>query len=95
MDIFEKQPSDVVDVDIDLSKYLPTTDTITAVVPTLSGAGDGALVLGTTAINNTTKVITQWISAGTDGQSYHVAVTATTAAGRVKQVDFKMKVKEI
>jgi hypothetical protein len=95
MDIFEKQPADVVDINIDLSQYLPSTDSIVNAVPTFEGTNDGSLVLGTTAINNTTKVVTQWVSGGTDGKSYHVAVTITSAAGRVKQVDFKVKVKEI
>lgn len=95
MDIFDKQPADVVDINIDLSQYLPSTDSIVNAVPSLQGSNDGALVLGTTTINNTTKIVTQWVSGGTDKQTYHVAVTITSAVGRVKQVDFKVKVKEI
>lgn len=95
MDIFDKQPAEVIDINLDLSAYLPSTDTIIGAVPTLQSANIGGFVLGTTVINNTTKIVTQWVAAGTNGQSYHVAVTVTSAQGRVKQIDFKVKVKEI
>ena len=95
MDIFTKQPADVTTIDIDLSSYLPTGETINTATGFFQGTNDGALVLGYTTVNNTAKTVSQWVSAGTDGQYYHIAVNVTTSAGRVKQVDFKVRVKEI
>jgi hypothetical protein len=95
MDTFNKQPADVIDINIDFSEYLPSGDTIVGATKGFEGTDDGQLVLGNTVINNTTLVVTQWVSAGTSGQTYQVKVTMTSAAGRVKEVDFKVKVKEL
>lgn len=36
-----------------------------------------------------------WLSGGTNGVTYKLTVTITTTAGRVKEVDFRMKIKEL
>jgi hypothetical protein len=90
--IFDKEPDDVLDYDIDLSEFLPSTDTISTVTPTSAPAG---LTFGVTTINNTTKVVKQWISGGTDGDTYTVQIKITTSEGRTKHAHFKIRVKEM
>lgn len=91
IDIFSKQPGDTVDIDVDLSQWLPSSDTISTAVAT----ADAGITLGATDINNTLKIVKQWVSGGTTGNRYKVTLTITSAEGRVKEVEFYVKVKEI
>lgn len=95
MDIFTKQPVDIIDIDVDMSEFLPDSDNISGATASIQVAPDAELVLGTRSVNTLTKVVKQWISGGTSGVTYQVAVTITSNEGRTKQVDFKVKVKEI
>lgn len=90
---YTKQPADVQDYDIDFQTEF------------LSGLGDaapgpaGLVVLADAGINLDTYslnngLVKVWVSGGTDGTSYKVTVTLTSFAGRVKQVEFVIKVKE-
>lgn len=96
---FQKQPAETLDYDIDFSEFLSDGDTLVAAgdppVPdplnvTVTPAG---LTLGPTVVVNT-NVIKQWVSGGTDGQRYKITLTATSNAGRVKQVEFTVRVKD-
>lgn len=88
---FTQQPHEVLDYDFDYSEWISTGDTIIAAVAT----ADAGLTLGSTIIDPTTdKIIKQWISGGTSGNVYKVQITATTAGGRVKEIEFKIKVRE-
>lgn len=97
---FYKQPVDILDFDIDFSPFFTDGDTLASTgnpaIPspldvTVSPEG---LTLGYTfVIGNGTK-IKQWVSGGTDGVRYKISVTATSNAGRVKQVEFVVRVKE-
>ncbi len=91
IDIFSKQPGDTVDIDVDLSQWLPGSDTIL----NASATADAGITLGVTAINPTPKIVKQWVSGGTTGNRYKVTLTITSAEGRVKEVEFYVKVKEI
>lgn len=86
---FTKQPADELDYDVDCSRWLIANDTISTVVISIDGAG---LVNPSTLISsNRFKV---WLSGGMNGTSYKVTATITTDGGRVKQVEFKVKVKD-
>ena len=88
---FTQQPHEVLDYDFDYSEWIPSGDTIIAAVAT----ADVGLTLGSTIINPVNhQVVKQWISGGTDGTTYKVQLTATTTGGRVKEIEFKIKVKE-
>lgn len=85
---FRQQPADTLDYDIDFSQWLPPGDVITA---------------ATVAVEPTSMTVTRvissprvkvWCSEGDNGVSYKITVTATTNDGRVKQVEFKLKVRE-
>lgn len=96
---FLKQPAEVLDYDIDFSEFLPEGDALSFAgdppVPTpldvvVSPSG---LTLGPTFVVGG-KIIKQWLSGGTDGTTYKVTVTATSNAGRVKQIEFSVRVKD-
>jgi hypothetical protein len=97
---FDKQPADTLDYDIDFTNILDGGDTIATIgdpptpepkVVTVSPSG---LTLGPTfVINNGTRV-KQWISGGVSRITYKVSMTVTTSAGRVKQVEFVVRVKD-
>lgn len=98
---FEKQPADVLDYDIDFSAVLDGNDTLASsgnpAVPlplnvVVSPAG---LTLGPTFVIENGKTIKQWLSGGNSRQKYKVTITATSNAGRVKQVEFVVGVKDI
>ena len=93
-----KQPAETLDYDIDFSDFLTDGDTLSvsgnppAPNPLNVTVSPVGLTLGPTfAIGSTIK---QWLSGGTDGIKYKVTITASTNAGRVKQVEFVVNVKD-
>lgn len=79
-------PDDVLDYDIDFSKWLES-GTITSAV---AGADTG-IVAGPIQLNS--PLVKVWVSGGEAGQSYRIRVTAT-AGSRVKEVCFEMRIKD-
>lgn len=86
---FEKQPSEIQDYDIDFSEWLAAfPDTATDYTVTV----DAGITKGDTSM--TGGVVKVWLSDGTSGTTYKVAAKITTAGGRVKEDEIKIKVKE-
>lgn len=86
---YTKQPADVLDYDVDYSEFLAGIDTLAnkTVVATPAGINvDQSFIVG--------GRIKVWLSGGTNGVTYKITVTATTSDGRVKQDEFKVKVKD-
>ena len=96
MNLFTKQPADVLDYDLDFSDWLTGSDSITGAVatPSASDPVDPAdlIVQSVQIVGQTVKV---WVSAGVNGQNYKVTSTITTSEGRVKQLEFKIRVKDL
>lgn len=97
---YTKQPADNLDYDIDFSEFLADGDTLVSSgdppVPspldvTVTPSG---LTLGPTFVINDGSVIKQWLSGGTAGAKYKITITATSNSGRVKQVEFTVRVKD-
>lgn len=86
---FTKQPVEVKDYDLDYSEWLVAADTVEAAEVTVEPAG---LTVGSVFTHDTKVKV--WLSAGSDGAVYKLTVTMTTADGRVKQDEFKVKVKD-
>lgn len=86
---FIKQPADVLDYDIDYSDWLTEGDNVASVATAVSD--DGLTISQTAVIDPIAKI---WVTGGTAGETYKVTVTATTAEGRTKQDEFKIRVKE-
>ena len=87
---FTKQPVEIIDYDIDYSEWLTAGDNVQAASVEVSPV---RLTVESTFINDPRVKI--WVSGGTTGTTYKLTVTATTADGRVKQDEFKVKVKDI
>lgn len=87
---FDKQPSEVLDYDIDASEWLPSGDNVIGASVTVDNA---TLVVDKTTINDDRIKI--WLSSGTDGITYKVTTKINTEDGRTKEVDFSVKVKDI
>lgn len=85
----DKRPEDRLDYGIDYAVWIEPGDVI------ISGS---ALIDDTTATidaigyDDTNVVV--WIMGGVDGEKGHVSVTATTQAGRVKEVCFDLHIKD-
>lgn len=88
--LYEKQPAENIDIDIDFSQWLPSSDTISSSAVT----ADSGITLGNTVNNVTEKKVKQWVSGGASGARYKVTVRATSIEGRIKEVEFYVKVKE-
>lgn len=90
---YTKQPADVQDYDVDFqTEFLSAMADIAPGPAGLVVLADAGIHLDTYSLNNGLAKV--WLSGGTDGNSYKVTVTLTTTAGRVKQVEFVIKVKE-
>jgi hypothetical protein len=87
---FIKQPTDVVDYDVEYQEWLVRGDTLVsatvAITPDTDLEEDATYVLA--------DKINIWLSGGLNGSTYKLTVTATTAAGRVRQDEFRVKCKE-
>jgi len=110
MKTFTKQPHEVLAYDIDFLPWfeqIPNDDiqTATCVVASatagdvsdltvkevvLIGDGDSSLSTPGTPVHR----VKVWLQDGNDGVTYKLTLTIHTEDGRVKEVDFKLKVKE-
>lgn len=86
----EKQPADVLDYDIDYRDWLTEGDNVQSTTVTVSPSGE----LSVDSIFNNDPVVKIWVSGGNDKTTYKLTVTTSTADGRVKQDEFKIKVKD-
>lgn len=87
---FTKQPVEVNDYDLDYSEWLTAGDNVQAATVDVMPAG---LTVESVFIND--PRIKVWVSGGSDGVQYKLTVTMTSADGRVKQDEFKIRVKEV
>lgn len=84
-----KRPDDQLDYDVEFERWLSDGDTIqdaTALANPEGVSVDRVEVFGT--------VVKVWLSGGEAGASYEITVTASTAQGRVKEVEFHLRVAE-
>lgn len=89
-DVKFKQPSEVLDYDVEYGDWLPDGDALSSAIASTDSIDltiDSVQVIGT--------LVKVWISGGLDGAQYKVTVTATTNDGRVKEADFTIRVRNI
>lgn len=84
-----KRPDDMLDYDVEFERWLSDDDSITDAVAVASP--EGVNVSSVQVFGNVVKV---WLSGGSAGDSYAIVVTATTAQGRVKEIQFNLRVTE-
>jgi len=86
----QKRPVDELDYDVNFEKWLTEGDVITsadaAVTPT------GELIIESVAIID--QVVKIWLTGGDLNETYTVLVTVATSGGRVKEVEFNLRVKD-
>ncbi len=87
---FTKQPVEVKDYDIDYSEWLTAGDNVQSATVAVAPTG---LTVTSVFVNDPRVKI--WLSGGTDGTQYKLTVTMTTADGRIKQDEFKVRVKDV
>ena len=91
---FRKQPVERIDYDIDFSEYLAGDTILASPAPTVAITPAGSLNQDVVAVMTGSKKVKVWLTGGTSGQTYKVEVTVNTTAGRVKQVEFRVRVKD-
>lgn len=90
--MIQKQPADQLDYDIDYSRWLPDGDTITTVTTTVEPGEEDHLEVVSASISGTTVKV--WLAGGQDGWTYKVTVVIATTGGRIKEADFKVRVRD-
>jgi len=85
-----KGPADVLDFDIDLSRWLPEGDYIQSAICSVDPDSDD---FAASNVQWSVNVIKVWLSGGTDGATYSVDVVATTSQGRIKTICFAAKIR--
>lgn len=90
LETYEKQPAEVQDYDIDFNPYLEGMGLDTALNHVVEAPA------GITIVNSILEsgVVKVFVSGGENGKSYLITVRITTAGGRVREVEIKIKVKE-
>ncbi len=91
-----KQPHEVDDWDVDFADWMPAGDGVdfaTATVRRLSGPDVPPLEVD--QVQAAVRLVKVWLSGGADGAKYRVQVTCNTMAGRVKEAEFDISVKEV
>ena len=86
--VFIKQPAEKLDYDFDYSEWLDSSDDIASVDVS---ADTGITVESNSIVGQRVKA---YLSGGTHGSTYKVECTVTTDAGRIKQDEIKIKVKD-
>ena len=92
MDIFTKQPADILDYDADFTPWLPDGDMVTSAIAVVDVVGD--LAIDAVGISVDGMIIKVWVSGGLNNGRYKITVTGTTAHGRTKEVDFIIRVRD-
>lgn len=105
MKTFPKQPGERLAYDVDLTDWfqgLSATDFIqsaqVSVPEVVAGPGlPNALQVSLNAsfLGTPPTIAKVWIEGGADGAVYKVTVVVNTVEGRIKEVDFLLRVKEI
>jgi hypothetical protein len=80
-----KDPSDILDYEVDWSEWLESTETLSSATWTVPTG----LTSTDTDIGDTTATV--WLSGGTAGTTYEVACKVVTTAGRTAERSFRVR----
>ena len=87
---FIKQPAETESYSITYEDDLTTGDNVESAVATVAPVG---LTVETPVVDD--PMVRMWVSGGTNGVTYKITVTTTTADGRILQDEFRVKVKDL
>lgn len=85
-----KQPSEKLDYDVTFEEWLTDDDTVQTATAVLDTTGE-LVIEDILVLSPTVKV---WLSGGVNGITYKVTVKAITAQGRIKEAEFKIRVRD-
>lgn len=89
LETFEKQPSEIQDYDVDYSPWLKALGD--AAVSHQVTVPAGITLVASTLEGSRVKV---WLRDGTHGGNYKITTKVSTAAGRVKEAEIAIRVRE-
>jgi hypothetical protein len=89
-DVMQKAPADVLDFDVDFSRWLKGADRLVEAVATISGDTD-VEVQRTDFADRSARV---WLAGGAVGQTGTVSLVVVTVEDRTKEFCFVIKVRE-
>jgi hypothetical protein len=96
METRQKQSADVVDFDVKFERWLPEGDTITTATAVVTAIdADTDLVVESYSVVDDGLTVKVWTSGGENGATYTITVTVATDGGRVKETEFKVRVKDV
>lgn len=88
--VLTKQPADILDYDVNFEEWLSEDDTVASAGAVVEPAGE--ITITDVLISN--PIVKIWLAGGVDGSSYKITVTTTTAFGRKKETEFRIRVKD-
>lgn len=88
---FDKQPREILDYDLDYTDWLPDGDSVESAA-VLIDPSDSTLEVISVFINSPRVKI--WVRLGTDRITYNLTVLMTSHEGRLKESEFKIKVRD-
>ena len=91
MNLFQKQPADQLDYDLDFSDWLTGTDVITGITAISSVPAE--LIVQSASVSGQTAKI--WLTGGISGTTYKITATIATSEGRIKELEFKLRVRDL
>lgn len=93
---YPKQPSEQIDIDVDFSTSLTATDTISTMVaePVQIAGETDVTPLQVHAVQFAGITGKVWVKGGADGCDYRVTAIVATAGGRIKEAEFRVRVKD-
>lgn len=91
--LMTKTPDDVLDYDIDFSRWLAPEDRLTGIDAALAEATDGSTIV-IDASDYADTSVKVWLSGGQTGDAAVVSIVATTNMGRTKEACFRIRVRE-
>ena len=100
MQTFTKQPTEILPYDIDFAEWIAgitggdEVESATCTVVTASSGLTTALTIDSVLLVTDTQRFKVWVSGGTNGVTYKLTLVMLTEAGRRKEVDFRIKIKE-
>jgi hypothetical protein len=86
---FIKQPADITDYDVEYQEWLPVGDSLLSTQVTVSP--DTITIQAARVVDQRVNI---WLEGGEIGTTYKFTVNTTTAAGRVRQDEFRVKIKD-
>lgn len=89
---FPKQPNEILDYDIDFTRWLENTDGDQGLTASVAVAPPGITIDRHVVSGGVVKV---WLSGGENGQQYKVTATLVTVNGRRKEGEIMIRVKEV